>query len=111
MENILTAASIIAALVMGATGVTKKFFTNDYKWLPIINIVVGIFIGLFYAITIVKGDYAIYGWAGFISGLSAGGFYDLGASTKGLVNQNKATNLIEEGLGYQDTQHEDKGDE
>lgn len=111
MEQILAAASIIVALVMGATGVTKKFFTNDYKWLPIINIVVGIFIGLFYAITIVKGDYAVYGWAGFISGLSAGGFYDLSVSSIGLANQKKSNKLIDEGLGYQDTQHEDKGDE
>lgn len=111
MESILTATTAIVVLVMATTGVAKKFFTEDNKWLPIINIVVGIFIGLLYAITIVKGDLAIYGWAGFISGLSAGGFYDLGANAKGLVNQNKSNKLIDDGLGYQDTQHENEGGE
>lgn len=106
MENILLAASGIGVLVMGTTGVAKKFFTTDNKWLPIINIVVGIFIGLIYAITVVKGDYSIYGWAGFISGLSAGGFYDLGANAKGLVNQSKSNKLINEGLGKQDNREE-----
>ena len=110
MEEILLATSIIVPIVMGLTGVTKTII-KDNKWLPIVNIAVGIFIGLFYAVTIVKGDIATFGWAGALAGLSAGGFYDLGANAKGLVNQNKATNLIDDGLGYQDTQHEDEGGE
>lgn len=75
MDNILTAVSVIGAVVLGATGLVKKT-SMDNKYLPYINVAVGIVLGLVYAMTIVKGDYAVYGWAGFIAGLSAGGFYD-----------------------------------
>lgn len=80
MTEILTAASIIGAVVLGVTQLIKMQIPNN-KWLPVINVVTGIFIGLIYSITINSGgDLAIYGWAGALSGLAAGGFYDLGAS-------------------------------
>jgi hypothetical protein len=40
--------------------------------------------------------------------MSASGFYDLKSNGVALNNERKANNLIDEGLGYQDTQHEDK---
>lgn len=105
MDNILTATTVIVPVILGLTGVAKTMI-KDNKWLPIINIVIGIFIGAIYALTIVKADVAIYAWAGVLAGLTAGGFYDLGANGKGLVNQSKATKLIDEGNGKQDTRED-----
>lgn len=102
MEKILTAATLIVPLVMAATGMVKKSFVNDNKWLPYLNVIIGLLIGLLYATTIVKGDFEIYCWAGFISGLAAGGFYDLGVNTVGFVNQKRAAKLADNGEGKQD---------
>lgn len=101
MNEILTATAIIGAVILAATQMIKQVVT-DNKWLPILNVVIGIVIGLIYALTIVKGDLAVYAWAGAISGLGAGGFYDLQANVKGLNNQRKATTLINDGQGEQD---------
>lgn len=79
MTEILTAASIIGAVVLGVTQLIKNQIPNN-KWLPVINVIAGIFIGLIYSMSINgSGDLAVYGWAGALSGLAAGGFYDLGA--------------------------------
>ncbi len=102
MENILTAASAIGAIVFGATQIIKKTPINN-KWLPFLNVVIGILIGITWAITIAKGDVAVFGWAGAIAGMAAGGFYDLKSNGVALNNERKATNLIDEGLGQQDT--------
>lgn len=106
MNEILTATTIIVPVILGATGALKTRL-SDNKWLPFINVIVGIVIGILYAATIVEGDLAVYAWAGGLAGLSAGGFYDLGANTKAIVNQNKSTNLISEGKGLQDNQEEE----
>lgn len=78
MEHILTAATVIVGVVMAVTGLVKKMIP-DNKWLPIINIVLGAVVGLVYAATMVPDQMIVFGWAGFLSGLAAGGFYDLGA--------------------------------
>lgn len=101
MNEILTASTIIVPVVMGVTAAVKSQI-SDNKVLPIVNVAIGIFIGVVYALSIVKGDVAIYAWAGAISGLSAGGFYDLQANVKGLNNQRKAAQMIKEGNGEQD---------
>lgn len=101
MNEILTAATVIVPVVIGATAAVKTQI-SDNKVLPIVNVAIGIFIGVIYALSIVKGDVAIYAWAGAISGLSAGGFYDLQANVKGLSNQRKAAQMIKEGNGEQD---------
>lgn len=75
MDNILTAVGVIGAVVLGTTQMVKQSNINN-KYLPYVNVAVGIGLGLVYAATIVKADYAIYGWAGFVAGLTAGGFYD-----------------------------------
>lgn len=75
MDNILTAASIIGAIVLGATQIIKQTTVNN-KWLPWINIGIGIIIGAVYSLTIIHGDLAVYCWGGGLAGLAAGGFYD-----------------------------------
>lgn len=106
MDNILTATTIIVPIIMAVTGLVKTV-VKDNKWLPILNVGVGIGIGTLYAISIVKGDLAIYAWAGAIAGLTAGGFYDLGANGKAIVNQNTSANLIKDGKGEKDTREGD----
>lgn len=78
MENILTAATAIGVLVLAITQLIKNQIPNN-KWLPVINVVTGIFIGVVYAVSFQPADVVLYGWGGFIAGLSAGGFYDLSA--------------------------------
>lgn len=100
MEDILLALSVIGVIVTAVTQLTKSMFSNK-KYLPIYNIILGVAIGLIYAYTIVKGDYSVYGWAGALAGLGAGGFYDLGVNTKAIVNENEAQSLIDDGKGEQ----------
>lgn len=78
MRDILVAATIIVPLVMALTKVIKNELGST-KHLPAINCIAGIIIGLIFALT-TNESMAIYGWAGLLSGLSAGGFYDLGKS-------------------------------
>lgn len=86
MNEILTATAVIGVVILAATQMIKQMI-SDNKWLPILNVIIGIAIGVLYALTIVKSDTAIYAWAGAISGLGAGGFYDLQANVKGLIKQ------------------------
>lgn len=103
MENILIAVGVISLIVLGATQILKQMVSNK-KYLPVANVVIGVVIGVAYAVTIVKGDLAIYAWAGIIAGMSAGGFYDLGANVKGIANQANSNSLIKDGKGLQDNQ-------
>lgn len=107
MENILTATTVIGAIVLGATQIIKQTSINN-KLLPFLNILIGVLIGIGYALSFVPADVIVYAWAGGLAGMSAGGFYDLKSNGVALNNERKATNMIDEGLGYQDTQHEDK---
>lgn len=86
MEHILTAATVITGTVMGVTGLVKKMIP-DNKLLPVINILLGTAVGIVYAATMVPDQLIVFGWAGFLSGLAAGGFYDLGA---GFIKDNKS---------------------
>lgn len=78
MEHILTAATVIIGVVMAVTGLVKNMIP-DNKLLPVINILLGTAVGIVYAVTMVPDQLVVFGWAGFLSGLAAGGFYDLGA--------------------------------
>lgn len=82
MNEILAAATIIVSAVIAVSSLVKTQITNT-KRLPIINVLVGIFIGGGYAICFEPSKLAIYIWAGFFAGLAAGGFYDLG---KGILH-------------------------
>lgn len=107
MEQILAAASVIGAIVYGVTLMIKQTPINN-KWLPFLNVLVGVIIGAGYAFSFLPTEIVVYAWAGGLAGMAAGGFYDLKANGVALNNERKASNLIDEGLGYQDTQHEDK---
>lgn len=107
MEEILAAVSIIGAIVFGATKMIKTTPVNN-KWLPFLNVVIGVVIGAGYALSFLPTEVIVYVWAGGLAGMAAGGFYDLKSNGVALNNERKANNLIDEGLGYQDTQHEDK---
>lgn len=85
MDNVLIAAGVIMGLVMATTQLIKNQ-VSDNKWLPVINIGVGIFIGVVYAISFLPDEVIMYAWGGFVAGLSAGGFYDLGA---GFIGKDK----------------------
>lgn len=101
MTAILAAVAVISVIILAVTQMVKQI-VPDNKYLPIINVVIGIAVGILYAMTIEHGQLAIYGWAGAISGLAAGGFYDLGANVKGLVNQSTSKKMIDGGTGKQD---------
>jgi uncharacterized membrane protein len=77
MDNILTATSVIAVIVLAVTQLIKESIPNN-KWLPVINVVVGIIIGIGYAASFANMEIILYAWGGAIAGLGAGGFYDLG---------------------------------
>lgn len=98
MEHILTAATVITGTVMGVTGLVKKMIP-DNKLLPVINILLGTAVGIVYAATMVPDQLIVFGWAGFLSGLAAGGFYDLGA---GFVKNDEASKDYGDGQEFTD---------
>lgn len=79
MKGILIAASIIAPLVVGATGLIKTQL-NNYRILPVINVITGILLGILFAMSFTPEEIILYAWAGFVAGLAAGGLFDLGVS-------------------------------
>lgn len=79
MREILIAASIIAPLVMGATGLVKNQIDN-YRILPVVNVITGILLGILFAMSFTPEEIILYAWAGAVSGLAAGGLFDLGVS-------------------------------
>lgn len=101
MEQILTATSIIGAIVLGATQIIKQTSINN-KLLPFLNILVGMGIGALYALSFVKADIITFTWAGALAGMAAGGFYDLKSNGVAFNNEKKSQKLIEDDLGKQD---------
>ena len=83
MNEILAAATIIVSVVIAISTMIKSQISSA-KRLPIINVVIGLFIGGGYAICFAHDQFAVFVWAGLIAGLAAGGFYDLG---KGILNE------------------------
>lgn len=101
MESILTAATIIVPVVMAVTTIYKATFGGG-KRLPLINLALGIVVGALWALSFAPKELVLYLWAGALSGMAAGGFYDLGVNTKGIYNQSKSNKLIDNDLGKQD---------
>nr|WP_216682546.1 hypothetical protein [Enterococcus innesii] len=79
MKEILIAATLIAPLVLGLTTLIKTQ-VNNYKILPVINVIAGILLAVLYAISFAGDEIVLYAWAGFVAGLAAGGLFDLGVS-------------------------------
>ena len=82
MTEILTATSVIVPIVVAITQLLKKQVPNT-KWLPVINVALGVLIGFLYAISFVPADQVLYLWGGALAGLSASGFYDIGKKVIG----------------------------
>lgn len=99
MQQILTTASILVPLVIALTGLIKTQIAN-HRFLPVINVVAGIFLGILYALSFAQTNIILYAWAGFVAGLAAGGLFDLGAS----IGQ-KDELLPDYGDGQSETEH------
>ena len=82
MQQILITAGIVAPIISAIVNVVKTQFKVDGKQVSALALVLGIIVGLTYAATIVRGDYAVYGWGGLIAGLSAIGYYELAFKNK-----------------------------
>lgn len=105
MENILAAASVIGAIVFGATQMIKQTPINN-KWLPFLNVLLGVVIGAGYALSFLPTEIIVYAWAGGLAGMAAGGFYDLKSNGVALNNEKKAKKLIDNGEGLQDNRED-----
>lgn len=81
MDNILAAATTIIPLVMAFTQLIKKYTGDDSKWLPLLNLLTGLFLGVVWSLPFAPDQMIIFIWGGAIAGLAAGGFYDLGSNT------------------------------
>ena len=90
---------------MGATQMIKKTTINN-KFLPFLNVLIGIIIGLGWALSFAQSELIVYVWAGGLAGMAAGGFYDLKANGAALNNEKKAKKLIDNGDGLQDSREE-----
>lgn len=82
MQQILITAGIIAPIISAIVNVVKTQFNLNGKQVSTLALVLGVVVGLTYAATIVRGDYAVYGWGGLIAGLSAIGYYELAFKNK-----------------------------
>lgn len=91
MNEILAAATIIVSVVVAISTMIKSQISSA-KRLPIINVVIGLFIGGGYAICFAQDQFAVFIWAGLIAGLAAGGFYDLG---KGILHDPVRKELVD----------------
>ena len=82
MQQILITAGVVAPIISAIVNVAKAQFKLDGKQVSTLALVLGVVVGLTYAATIVRGDYAVYGRGGLIAGLSAIGYYELAFKNK-----------------------------
>ncbi|MGL4695165.1 holin [Enterococcus larvae] len=80
MDNILIAATTIAVFVLAFTEFIKRYAGTESKWLPLINLFVGLVIGVAWSLSFDPSNLVNFVWGGAVAGLAAGGFYDLGVS-------------------------------
>lgn len=80
MDSILIAATTIIVIVMAATELMKRYAGAESKWLPLINLLTGLAVGVGWSLSFAPNDLIVFIWGGLVAGLAAGGFYDLGVS-------------------------------
>jgi len=81
--QVLTIALALAPFVSGITALFKHYTTAEGKLLPVITVVAGLVFGIVWAMVFGHvAELPVYALAGLISGLSAGGFYNLVEPTK-----------------------------
>ena len=62
MQQILITAGVVAPIISAIVNVAKAQFKLDGKQVSTLALVLGVVVGHKYAATIVRGDYAVYGW-------------------------------------------------
>lgn len=81
MNNILATATVLTPIVVAFSSVLKQYLVSS-KYLPIINIIIGVGLATLYAVSFHESE-IVFLWAGALAGLAAGGFYDIGKNLKG----------------------------
>lgn len=81
--QVLTIALALTPFVSGITALFKHYTTAEGKLLPVITVIAGLVFGIVWAMVFGHIEQLpLYALAGLISGLSAGGFYNLVEPTK-----------------------------
>ncbi|SFB91045.1 Phage holin [Alkalibacterium subtropicum] len=78
MDNLLNEAIGLAAVMSPVILIFVQLIKTadlDKRWLPLISIVLGIAVGIVFAIA-GNADLFLYGLAGFLSGAASSGLYD-----------------------------------
>lgn len=89
MEEVMTFASIISPIVIALVQLIKKTITVNNRYLPLISLLIGIFVG-FLAWPFTELDAVLRLWSGGFAGLAASGLYSLGKKTISHNNNDKA---------------------
>lgn len=84
MTVILIAATVVAPIISALVNVVKEQFGLNGKLVSGLAILIGVLVGLAYALTIVHGQYAEYCWGGLIAGLAAIGYYEIAFKEGGI---------------------------
>lgn len=81
LTKIFTLAAIMVAIVLAVSEVLKKTFKINTQYMPITSVVIGIFVGL---VCWPLSEYPMYIIliAGFVTGLTASGTFDLLKASK-----------------------------
>lgn len=79
MDNVIAAATLIIPLTLGVSQIVKVYFGGK-KILPVINLILGVVIGFAWAWSFAPNEILTFVWGGAISGMAAGGFFDLGSN-------------------------------
>lgn len=77
LQQLLTIALALATITSGLTSAFKTFLPENSKFRALLPLVIGVLLGIAWSYTFNAGNLPIYGFAGLLSGLSAGGFYNL----------------------------------
>ena len=77
-HQLLTIAVALAPIASGLTALAKRYTPAEGKVLPAISVLAGVLLGVIWSGVFGHIDeLPVYALAGMISGLSAGGFYNL----------------------------------
>ena len=88
MNEILILATIIAPVVLAVTEMFKRLGEINTKYLPVIALLVGLFIG-FASYPFSDLELVLRLWAGGFAGLAASGLFDLGNSGKKIIESDE----------------------
>lgn len=81
-EIVMTVAVGVGAVITGLMNMIKSQEYIPPKYIPLAALLIGVIVGVAGGIIIFDVEPIIGAVAGFIAGLSAGGFYNLGKAVK-----------------------------